>query len=387
MQRHPTFLGFLITQQLSRAAYASPVSSNTVRTAARRRIEEIADAATDAMSMRVKILAALRRVVEFDDYVWVLTDPRTAVGASPLADVPCLPRLPALIKLKYLTQLNRWTELTRTAPHTQSIHDRTNGALLSSLIWREMLGELGVADVCSTVFVDQHGCWAFLDLWRRTSPIAFDTSDRAFVESILPTVTSGLRARQAATFIASGQRPHPQPPGPVVLLLDDDLIVRGQTDESRLWLEILIPPGPGDPAIPAIVYNAAAQLLAVESGVDDSSPSARTHLNDGFWITAHATRFGSTASDGERWIAVTLEPTSPDDRLDLFARAFALSHRETELLTLLARGLDTRALAGRMVLSESTVQDHLKAIFSKTGCHSRRAVLTFALGASAPPGV
>lgn len=387
MQRHPTFLGFLITQRLPQPAYADPVSSNTVRTAARRRIEEIADAATDAMSMRVTILAALRRVVEFDDYVWVLTDPRTAVGASPLADVPCLPQLPALIKLKYLTRLNRWTELSRTAPHTQSIHDRTNGAPSSSLIWREMLRELGVADVCSTVFVDQHGCWAFLDLWRRTSPIAFDTSDRAFVDSILPTVTSGLRARQAATFTASGQRPHPQTPGPVVLLLDDDLVVRGQTDESRLWLEILIPPRPGDSTIPAIDYNAAAQLLAVEAGADSGSPSARTHLNGGLWITAHAARFGSSATDEERRIAVTLEPTSPDDRLDLFSRAFALSHRESELLTLLARGLDTRAIAGRMFLSESTVQDHLKAVFSKTGCHSRRAVLTFALGTSVPPDV
>ena len=33
------------------------------------------------------------------------------VGSAPLADVPCMPELPRLIRLKYLTPLNRWTGL------------------------------------------------------------------------------------------------------------------------------------------------------------------------------------------------------------------------------------------------------------------------------------
>ena len=47
--------------------------------------------------------------VPFDAYAWLLTDPQTSVGSSPLADVPCLPELPRLIRLKYLTEVNRWT--------------------------------------------------------------------------------------------------------------------------------------------------------------------------------------------------------------------------------------------------------------------------------------
>ena len=57
----------------------------------------------------MRLLDEIRRAVGFDAYAWVLTDPQTCVGSAPLADVPCLPELPALIRLKYLTTVNRWT--------------------------------------------------------------------------------------------------------------------------------------------------------------------------------------------------------------------------------------------------------------------------------------
>jgi hypothetical protein len=58
--------------------------------------------------LRLEALDAIRRAVSFDAYAWLLTDPETSVGSSPLADVPCLPRLPQLIRLRYATAVNRW---------------------------------------------------------------------------------------------------------------------------------------------------------------------------------------------------------------------------------------------------------------------------------------
>lgn len=46
-----------------------------------------------------------------------------------------------------------------------------------------------------------------------------------------------------------------------------------------------------------------------------------------------------------------------------------------ELLNLLGSGADTRTLAGQMFVSEHTVQDHLKTIFTKTGMSSRRDLI------------
>ncbi len=105
------------------------------------------------------------------------------------------------------------------------------------------------------------------------------------------------------------------------------------------------------------------------------------HLPDGLWLTLRAARIGDVESGQEHDIAVTIEQTSPPERVALFARAFAFSARETELVGHLVTGADTRELARRMFLSEHTVQDHLKSIFAKTSTHNRRALLSLVLGA------
>jgi twitching motility protein PilT len=51
----------------------------------------------------------------------------------------------------------------------------------------------------------------------------------------------------------------------------------------------------------------------------------------------------------------------------VFALASGLSPREREVLAELARGLDSRAIAESLVVSEHTVHDHVKAVLAKTG--------------------
>jgi DNA-binding CsgD family transcriptional regulator len=114
--------------------------------------------------------------------------------------------------------------------------------------------------------------------------------------------------------------------------------------------------------VPANAYNVAAQLLAVEAGADQNRAVARVHLADGLWVTLRAARLAAAGLVGQSDIAVTIEESSPADRANVFARSFGLSRRETELLTHLVTGADTRELARRMFLSEHTIQDHLKGI-------------------------
>jgi len=105
-------------------------------------------------------------------------------------------------------------------------------------------------------------------------------------------------------------------PGPVVLLLNGDLEVRAQTPETQDHLRMLVPPAGDEPPIPASAYNVAGQLLA----------------------------------------------------------------NEAELIGHLVTGSDTRELAQQMFLSEHTVQDHLKSIFTKISTHSRPTLVSKALG-------
>ncbi len=54
--------------------------------------------------------------------------------------------------------------------------------------------------------------------------------------------------------------------------------------------------------------------------------------------------------------------------------------REEALLRHLAEGVDTRTVARSMTISEHTVQDHLKCMFSKTCTSSRTELLAKSAG-------
>lgn len=354
-------------QVLSKAAYHG----------ARRRIAEVCETSNDTMSLRVRILEQIQAVVGFDAYAWLITDPQTCVGHAPLADFPHSPDLPRLIRLKYLTELNRWT--TITTPPVARLDAATGGDLALSLLWRDLLRQYQVVDVASTVFKDRFGCWGFLDLWRSGSAPTFDEDEAAFLADIAADVTTALRSGQANNFVVTSSG-DARRTGPVVLLLSPDLTVLGQTPETERYLRTLVPSPTDRSPIPATAYNVGAQLLAVEAGADHHLPVARMHLGDGTWVTVRAARIGDTSQQHDRNIAITIEAIAPSERLAVFALTSGLSPRETELLEYLATGSDTRNVAKQMFLSEHTVQDHLKSIFAKTSAHNRRTLLSRALG-------
>jgi DNA-binding NarL/FixJ family response regulator len=362
-------------------AYAHLVAGNWARARALERIGSVVSEPVDARRLRLQVLAVLREVIDFDAYVWLLTDPVTTVGAAPVADVPCLPELPALIKAKYATPVNRWTVLRLQKSPAGTLSGAVGGELDRSLMWRDVLCRYGIGDMASVVFEDQFGCWGFLDLWRNSTRGSFSAADAGFLAAAAAPLATALRQCQARTFVDPATQHRPDL-GPVVLTLDDDLRITSRTAASRGWLEALLPPKADERAIPASVYNVAAQLLAVEQGADAHPALARTHLADGFWLALRAARLSPDQPPASRaaTIVVTIEEASASERVELFGRAFGLSPREYELLGVLATGSDTRRMAREMSLSEHTIQDHLKSIFAKTGSHDRVTVLSRALG-------
>jgi DNA-binding CsgD family transcriptional regulator len=325
-------------------------------------------------ALRAAVLAEVRRAVPFDAYAWLLTDPETCVGTAPLAQVPTSVDLPTLVRLKYQTPTNRWTAL-RPGVAT-SLLAATGGGPSRSPVWRELLAGYGITDIASLVFADQHGCWGWLDLWRADGP--FTAAELTLLGGLDRPVTPALRRTLAAAF--TGDAPATaRSVEPVVMILSADLQPITQTPLVDAHLRALLPTGAGREPIPAAAYNVAAQLLARERGIDDHPPYARAHLGDGVWITLSAARFGTspTAASG---IAVSIEPTPAAERAKLFARVIGLTQRESELLRHLVSGADTRELAHLMVLSDHTVQDHLKSIFAKADVRSRRMLVARATG-------
>jgi DNA-binding CsgD family transcriptional regulator len=357
-----------------RQAYARVVTGRVPAARLSAAVASLPAAGADDRALRAAILDVVRRSVSFDAYVFLLTDPVTAVGCSPLAEIPSLAALPDLIRLKYLTRVNRWTALP--ARGCASLHETTAGRPEQSLLWREHLAALGIVDVLSVVFADRFGWWGFLDLWRGEGP--FSETEVAALAGVRAAITSRLRHVQAESFTASGNVEARRGPG--ALVLAPTLAVRAQTPQTEDWLAALVPPQSARGPIPASAYNVAAQLLACEAGVDAHPAQARVHLGAGVWLTLRADRVAGREPAEGRSIVVTMEPSSAPERRDLFSRCHGLTRREDELLRHLAEGVDTHTAARLMSISEHTVQDHLKSVFTKTSSSSRREVLARSAG-------
>ena len=320
-------------------------------------------AAVPTRALRISVIEELHHAFSFDHFVWVVTDPATSVGVDPLADVPGVPDLARTIRLKYATAVNRWTALDGVAGLGQRAGE--------SPLWREVQQPLGIADVASVVFRDGYGCWGFLDLWLRDR---LRPEQLELLQSVRPALTTALREALARALrrvptAAAGT------PSPATMLIDDDLRVAGATPGMDERLRSLLPGPDGVPPVPAAALNVAAQLRSVEDGVDDTEPTARTHLDGGRWIAVRAARLRPSGL-----ISVSAEATTPAERLDLCVRAFGLSPRETELVRLVAQGLDTARMAGELHLAPYTVQDHLKSVFAKAGVGSRRELVPLLAG-------
>lgn len=302
------------------------------------RIERLCAEPASSKQLRVAVLDLLRDVVGYDAHVWLITDPVTRVGTSPLADIPGLAwsELPALIRRRYLAG-EAWTEFRPP----------------------------GVRDVVTSVYADRFGCWGWLDLWR--SDRLFSADERDFLAALVPALTAALRTAQARTFAsaAAGVETHDA----AVLILGPDLQPKGRTSAAARALWQLNPPEDGIPVVPAAAYNVAAALLAAEAGQLGRAAWSRVHLGGARWVTVSAARI-----DGGD-IAVTIEPSTAAQRREVFALAHALSPRERQVLDELASGADSSTIAHRLVISEHTVNDHVKAILAKTDLATRARLL------------
>ena len=82
-------------------------------------------------------------------------------------------------------------------------------------------------------------------------------------------------------------------------------------------------------------------------------------------------------------LAATLAPaesesSQPEPGCPAPPQPDGLTHREVEILGLIARGLSNPEIAGRLYLSNHTIKTHINRIFAKTGSRDRAAAISYA---------
>jgi DNA-binding CsgD family transcriptional regulator len=343
------------------------VASERERTRCRERLERLAESSLDCESVQREAIADLRRVIGFDRWCWPLADPETLLPLSGLAEHDYGQGLRRALELEYAgSDFAAKHDLARRGNAAGSLSSETGGDLARSSRWDEVLRPVGIGDLAAAACADALGCWGWIEAYR-------DDDDRRFEDDELELLASVARSlgtvlRRSLTARIYGPAAKTSTPG--VILLKADLGVISCTEPAREWIDAL-------PAarmfaewnmLPATVYPVATRARSRAT----AGAHALERAVDGRWVMIEA---GELEGDGEAFIAVTLRHATPEEIFDLLSRAYALTRRERDVVRGVLGGLDTRAIADRLVISPHTVQDHLKSVFEKIGTHSRRELL------------
>ncbi|HZQ82706.1 MAG TPA: helix-turn-helix transcriptional regulator [Gaiellaceae bacterium] len=252
----------------------------------------------------------------------------------------------------------RFRDLAHRSGRTAALGIETGGELHRSARYVEMIEPSGGGDELRVSFGDSFGTWATLVAFRRRP---FATADVEFVAGTVDGVSASLRRGWAA-----GTGSVETDAAPVVLVLDaaDRLVSTDAVGKER-FADLGGTPG----TLPQPFFVVAAEAREGRAG------RAIARGSSGAWHTIEASRL-----DDEPYgaVAVVVRPASAQSLADLIFRAFGLSAREREVARYALEGRSAKAIAGELVLSPYTVEDHLKRIYDKTGARSREGLAQLA---------
>jgi DNA-binding CsgD family transcriptional regulator len=316
------------------------------------------------------------RAVGFDGVCVLTLDPATLVPTGQVVKNGLPPAAIARMQEIELrgADYNVFSTLARGDPGAGSLSGATGGDLARSQRHREIRRPHGFGDELRAVLRDDSGTWGGLTLLRADDRGDFTPQDVARVAALSSHLTEGLRR----AVLLTGRDGAEGDGGPGVALMEADGTIARADAAAGLWLDELRAPGE---LLPAVVRAVAARARAIASAPEPAGGTlarARVRTTAGRWLVVRGSALGEQT-------VVILEPARPHEVAPLIAGAYGLTERERAVTELVARGLQTNAIALRLHISPWTVQDHLKAVFEKVGVSSRgELVATLFFEHSAP---
>jgi DNA-binding CsgD family transcriptional regulator len=301
----------------------------------------------------------LQRAVPFEGMCLLTVDPATLLPTGEIVQNGLPPS--ARIRLTEIelgeADVNKFTALASAPVPAASLSAATRGELDRSLRQREIRRPNGFADELRAVLTGPTGSWGTLTLLREARRPHFATAEVGLVGALAATLADGVRR---AMLVDGGIGDGPSDTGFLVLAADNTVELANPAAER--WMAELSPPAA---ELPVGIRAVAAQTRRVAAGDRTVLASARIRTRAGRWVVIR----GSLA--GPDQVVVLLEAARPAELAEVITDAYGFTERERTITTLVARGLSTTEIAGRLHLSGYTVQDHLKAIFDKSGTSSR----------------
>jgi DNA-binding CsgD family transcriptional regulator len=312
---------------------------------------------------------ALAGLLRFDSACWISLDPATLLPTSHFSRELGSEHLLELAANEFLDQdVNKFTDLARAAPPVGTLSQATGGDLWQSPRHAKVLAPHGYADgdELRAAFLDGGSAWGCVALHRRRG--RFSDREASLVAEVGGLIGQGIRRAILQTALAADGAA--EPPG--LILLGGDGSVETMTPPARRWLGELVDSTRDGAALPLLVVSVADRARRAAAGQTREVASVRLPRRSGGWLLVDASLLDGGA-DGR--VAVLLHPAREPELASLIVEAYGLSRREREVTRLVLHGRSTREIAEDLHVSGYTVQDHLKAIFTKVGVSSRRELV------------
>jgi len=329
-------------------------------------IAELCRSGSDAEELRARVLPRLRQAVPIDALWWATVDPATLLFTSAYREEIPEETGPFFVENEFLDDdQNKWTDLARDPRGVRTLLEATDGDLHRSPRHNDIFEPLGLQDELRAVLRTQGTPWGYLCL-HRDGQSGFSRDEVEFVKQIAPHLAEGIRL--GLLMNGAEQETAPDAPGLVVLALDGSVVSANAASEQ--WVAELSEPSPGA-LLPIEVYAIAAQLRRLDS-TDRPSPRLRVRTRAGRWAILHGSWL---SAEDHATVAVIIERATPIEVAPLLMAACGLTKQQRAVTGLVCQGLSTKEIATHLYVVEATVQDHLKAVFEKTGARSRRELV------------
>lgn len=342
-------------------------------------IERWCSTANDVSAFGDGLFARLATVIPFDSAFLATVDPDTLLYTRGFSlEVPAEASAAFVHTELGVDDVNQLRHLARAPDPVGWLDRATHGDRMASRRYRLAMHPYGMGDELRVALMVDGSCWGLLCLHWAAAPRGFDPRDARLLAGIGPLVASALRRALVSEHALATDAWD----APGVAVLNADRTLRTSTPAATRWLNELADldrPRRGD--LPTVVLGVIEQLNA-SVDADPGQARARVRASSGRWLTVHAAPLDDVSGS----VAVILEPTAPAALAPLIIAAYGLTSREHDVTQRLLAGLARKTIAAELHISAHTVNDHVKAVFDKTGVSSAGELRAQVLGhlAAAP---
>ncbi|GAA4628414.1 hypothetical protein GCM10023196_044660 [Actinoallomurus vinaceus] len=232
---------------------------------------------------------------------------------------------------------------------------------------RRLFDAHGVGCELRLLLRDSWGTWGILGLLRAEGGRPFDGRDIARAAQAAPALAKVVRGYvTAGPLTPAGPAP---PPG--VVILGPDHAIRSATPQAHALRDRL----DGDHTSPDwafLSFLSGLSMRAHRAGSTQPVLAFGPAASYGRWMVCEAQPLdGDSTGD----VAVIIQSADGERLLPHFCDWYGITPRERQVVTHLRDALAAKRIARRLEMSVHTVNDHLKAVYRKTGAGSRDELL------------